>query len=83
MDKSMTGHERLTAELAVCNLHKAVYHLNIAYRHMKKMTLDLGWDTGFDKISEASMVAGEEALLIVDSIAAADGWERHWSKKNA
>ena len=83
MVKSMLNEERLTAELAVYNLHKAVEHLNIAYGLMKKLTLDLGWDTAFDKISEASMMAGEEALGIADSIAAEDGWKHHWSKKDA
>ena len=35
---------------------------------MKELTLNLGWDTAFDKISEASMIIGEKALGIMDGI---------------
>jgi hypothetical protein len=78
MKDKMTKEERNTAELAVENLHEAVEALNAAYEQVYDLAMEYGWDIDFDNISQASMLAGKEALGIVDSIAQEDGW-KHYS----
>jgi hypothetical protein len=77
----MTNEERNTAELAVENLHEAVEALQAAYERVYDLSINYGWDTGYDDISQAAMLAGKEALDIVETLAQADGWAHYRSKK--
>jgi hypothetical protein len=81
MKDNMTKEERNTAELAVENLHEAVESLNAAYKQVYDLAMEYGWDIDFDNISQASMLAGREALGIVESIAQEDGWSHYRCKK--
>jgi hypothetical protein len=81
MKDEMTKEERNTAELAVENLHEAVEALNAAYEQVYDLSMEYCWDLGFDNISQASMLAGREALRIVDSIAQEAGWAHYRCKK--
>lgn len=77
----MTKEERNTAELAVENLHEAVEALNAAYEQVYELAIDYCWDIDFENVSRASMLAGREALGIVESIAQEDGWSHYRCKK--
>lgn len=80
-NEKMNKEERKTAELAVMNLHEAVGKLKDAYECVRNLLCKYGWDIDYDNISKAAMIAGMEALDIVDSIADMDGWEHHVSRK--
>jgi hypothetical protein len=80
--EKMTKEERRTAELAIQNLHEAVERLSNGYEQARDLCLKYGWDMDYVLISQAAMIAGKEALDIVDSIAWIDGWEHHKSKES-